>query len=69
MVEFIFHILYFMTYEMNEFDTKKVIACNIQNISKSRNHILFYVYIFEKDTIIQKTNEVKRKYMENWKDT
>ena len=49
-----------MTYEMNEFDTKKVIACNIQNISKSRNHILFYVYIFEKDTIIQKTNEVKK---------
>ena len=39
---------------------QKVIACNIQNISKSRNHILFYVYIFEKDTIIQKTNEVKK---------
>ena len=62
MVEFIFHILYFMTYEMNEFDTKKVVACNIQNISKSRKHILFivYTYIFEKDTIIQKTNEVRK---------
>ena len=54
-----------MTFKMNEFtssefDTKKLQHATFKIFQNHATIFFFYVYIFEKDTIIQKTNEVKK---------